>query len=54
MLNEFGELRNGISHGFMPVTIETIRDINEKLPVIQRLSYEFLKDWQEIGPAEMG
>jgi hypothetical protein len=54
MLNELGELRNGISHGFMPVTIETIRDINEKLPVIQRLSYEFLKDWQEIGPAEMG
>lgn len=53
-INEFGSIRNGISHGFTPVTIETIRNISQKLPVIQRLSYVFLNDWQIQGPANMG
>lgn len=53
-INEFGHIRNGISHGFMPVSIETIRTINLALPVIQQLSFEFLKDWQERGPVDMG
>lgn len=53
-INEFGQIRNGISHGFMPVSIETIREINVKLPVIKELAYQFLNDWQVDGPINMG
>lgn len=52
-INRFGEIRNGIAHGFVPVTIETIREINRELPIIQELSYQFLNDWQANAPGNM-
>ncbi|MBW7988858.1 MAG: hypothetical protein FVQ84_02390 [Planctomycetes bacterium] len=44
-VNEFHELRNGIAHGFISVDIETLKRITQELPIIKRLAYEFLKDW---------
>ena len=52
-INAFGQIRNGIAHGFMAVTIETIREINRELPIIQELSYQFLHDWQLNGQRDM-
>ena len=48
-INEFYELRNGIAHGFISVDIETLKRISHQLPVIKKLSFEFLKDWEEHG-----
>lgn len=49
LVNEFHNFRNGFSHGFMRVDIETIRDIVVRLPVYQDLVYTFLSDWEQQG-----
>lgn len=49
LVNEFHNFRNGFSHGFMRVDIETIRDIVVRLPVYQDLVYAFLCDWELQG-----
>ncbi len=50
-LNEFHDYRNGISHGFMDIDIEQIREIGSKLPLLEQLTYAFLSDWERHGPA---
>ncbi len=49
VVNEFHNYRNGFSHGFMRVDIETIRDIVVRLPIYQDLVYAFLSDWEQQG-----
>jgi hypothetical protein len=48
-LNKFHEFRNGFSHGFRRVDIETIRDVSKDLPIYQKLAREFLLEWEING-----
>ncbi len=48
-VNKFHEQRNGIAHGFVPVNIETLRDIVAQLPKLRELSYKFLTKWEIDG-----
>ena len=52
-INEFQQIRNGIAHGFIPVTIDTIREINEHIPIIKALAHSFLTDWEGRGVTGM-
>jgi len=49
MVNDFYDIRNGIAHGYISVDIDTLKRITQKLPIIKRLAYEFLKDWEDRG-----
>lgn len=49
-VNRFHERRNGISHGFITVNVETIQEIASELPKLQELAFAFLTDWQDHGP----
>ncbi len=48
-VNEFHDFRNGFSHGFFRVDIETIRNVARHLPVYQNLVHEFLLEWERNG-----
>ncbi|RCK72741.1 MAG: hypothetical protein ANABAC_1275 [Anaerolineae bacterium] len=49
VINHFYNFRNGFSHGFMRVDIETIKKVVGKLPVYQKLVREFLLEWESKG-----
>lgn len=49
-VNRFHDTRNGIAHGFIPVNIDTLRDISEHLPTLRQLAHAFLTDWENRGP----
>lgn len=49
IVNQFNEFRNGIAHGFLDVTIETIRQIATELTRYQELVHAFLSDWEVKG-----
>jgi hypothetical protein len=48
-LNRFHETRNGISHGFIRVDIDTVKSVTQDLPIISALALEFLRDWRRDG-----
>jgi hypothetical protein len=48
-INEFHSIRNGISHGFISIDVETVKRVASKVPVISKLTLEFLRDWQTGG-----
>jgi hypothetical protein len=45
-INQYHRFRNGISHGFMPVYPDSLRQIAEQLPVLRALVHAFLSDWE--------
>jgi len=49
-INQFHDTRNGIAHGFIQVEVETIREIQSKLPTLRSLTHSFLTDWEEYLP----
>jgi hypothetical protein len=49
VVNQFHRYRNGLSHGFIRVDIEAIRDIVQHLPRYQNLVHQFLLDWERNG-----
>lgn len=49
VVNQFHNYRNGLSHGFIRVDVETIRDIAQYLPRYQSLVHKFLLDWEGMG-----
>jgi hypothetical protein len=51
-VNRFHETRNGISHGYIQVEVETIRQIAEQLPTLKSLVHSFLEDWENYLPEE--
>jgi len=48
-INKFHEKRNGIAHGYIPVNVETLREISSQLPQVQKLAYRFLSDCERNG-----
>jgi hypothetical protein len=50
-VNRFHDTRNGISHGFITVNVETLQEIASELPKLQELAYNFLSDWENSGPS---
>lgn len=49
VINQFHKLRNGISHGFIRVDVETIRELVNKLPLYKELTRTFLTTWETSG-----
>lgn len=49
-VNQFNKTRNGIAHGFIPVNVDTVREISSQLPKLQELVYVFLSEWEEHRP----
>lgn len=49
VVNSFHDFRNGFSHGFKRVDINTVREVSKELPVFQELTHEFLLQWMEDG-----
>ncbi len=48
-VNNFYNRRNGISHGFIRIDVETVKMISSELPEISKLALEFLRDWHNQG-----
>jgi hypothetical protein len=48
-INKFHDYRNGFSHGFKPVNVETIREVVADIPQYQKLVHTFLVDWELQG-----
>lgn len=48
-INQFHDYRNGLSHGFIRVDVESIREIVQHLPLYQNLVHQFLLDWERNG-----
>ena len=48
-INEFHSIRNGISHGFISIDVDTVKSVASRLPVISKLALEFLRDWHTGG-----
>jgi hypothetical protein len=48
-INDFYLIRNGISHGFISIDVDTVKMVASKLPVISKLTLEFLRDWHTGG-----
>lgn len=48
-VNRLNDYRSRIAHGGMRVDIETIGEINEELPLYQKLARKFLLDWETRG-----
>ncbi len=40
-------MRNDISHGVAPITVEYVKQIIEKLEDLEQVAYLFLKCWRE-------
>jgi hypothetical protein len=51
-INRFQETRNGISHGFIVVNIDTIKQISIQLPKLHQLAHTFLSDWEHHSSQE--
>ena len=49
VVDSFHEFRNGFSHGFLRVDVETIRNVVDQLPLYQDLVHEFLINWERDG-----
>ena len=49
VLNQFHDYRNGLSHGFIRVDVESIREIVQQLPLYQNLVHQFLLEWDRRG-----
>ena len=49
IINQFHDFRNGFSHGFKSVDIDTIREVLVHLPRYESLVYTFLFDWINEG-----
>lgn len=43
------QLRNEIAHGVLPVELETIKIVLQKVPKLRRLAAAFLRDWESNG-----
>lgn len=48
-VNDFQNRRNGISHGFIRIDVETVKMVSSELPAISKLALEFLRDWRIQG-----
>lgn len=51
-VKRFHDTRNGISHGFIEVNIDTIKQITAQLPKLHLLAYTFLSEWEHHGHHE--
>jgi hypothetical protein len=40
------EIRKNIAHGTGPITVESVENVIEKLPIIRSVAYQFLIDWR--------
>lgn len=51
-IDENYEVRKDIAHGVTPVTIESIKQVSEKLEAVEAVAYTFLTDWhrKQLNP----
>lgn len=46
-INNNHEIRNNIAHGVIPVEINNVENVIERLDLTQKVAYKFLLDWTE-------
>lgn len=47
-IDECNEIRKNIAHGIIPIEIESVSIILEKLPELEKVSSKFLSDWRKL------
>jgi hypothetical protein len=46
-IDESYEFRNGVAHGVAPINVHKVEEIAERLPVIEKVSFNFLSGWRD-------